>query len=490
MNFVALDWFVLASVPAIAWLISRRGRSVASWRGYFLGSGSLSTTSVAGTYFGANLTFTAIFLILSAEAFERGPWVFVIPLFWLLGTVVFVLNYRHVKPFVLKGLTLHQMLRDAFAAPVLQRWASVWTIVAFVLTVALEFYGGIKLLEWAQLPQFANLSLALMLAFSASALTVMGGFRGVAWADMWLDIVSLAGTAVLLYYGVRSSTTGISWSAVVASGDAHASFSLVDNLLFVIAMAVLFIPFQFCTLDSWQRLGAWQERAGSPAKLLLGSAFLLCAVYCVPILIGLAVRHAGLPVPLDSHPLKVFLDHNPIRSGILGLLFAGFVAAMFSTADELLNCCGMSLLFDTMQIDLPASDLKPGSAQQTRIVASGKFYTSLFAFAAALIALLAIKLERQVTDLAIVVFSSQVVFTVPLAIALFAPKRAPMLARSACCAMLVGFLTTIGFVIWSWLVHDRQLSDAAPIAALVGASLTACLGWLVAHRKLGQREKQ
>src|SRR5713226_4054513 len=106
MNFGILDWTILIAIPLIAWLLGRQGREAGTWRGYFLARGNLGTTGVMSTYFGANLTFTAIFLIVSEEAYIRGWWVLAIPIFWVLGTVVFVRLYPRLRPFFEQGMTL------------------------------------------------------------------------------------------------------------------------------------------------------------------------------------------------------------------------------------------------------------------------------------------------------------------------------------------------------------------------------------------------
>src|SRR5581483_3661527 len=106
MKFSSWDWMIFVLVPAIAWVIGRKGRQVGSWRGYFLARGNLSTTGVVSTYFGANLTFTAIFLILSEQAYIRGYWLLAMPVFWIVGTVVFVMSYGRLRPYFERGMTL------------------------------------------------------------------------------------------------------------------------------------------------------------------------------------------------------------------------------------------------------------------------------------------------------------------------------------------------------------------------------------------------
>jgi Na+/proline symporter len=482
MSFKALDWAIFFIVPIAAWIIGNIWRQRGTWRGYFLAQGKLNTRGVAAAYFGANLTFTTIFLVLSEEGYRRGYWAFSIPVFWVLGTGLFVWCYGRLRPFTVQGLTLHQVLGETFKSPSLQRWASLWTIVAFVGTVGLEFYGGLRLLQWTHLPLPADIVAALLLAFTVSALTATGGFRGVATADQLLDVVTLIGIVILAWYAIQ-----IFWTAPGNAPSAPLSnVPLFDNILFTVAMGILFLPFQFCTLDSWQRLGAWNKRNDkSPAGWLIGAGTLLALAYCVPIVIGIATRR--LASADGVHPFKTFLDSIALRSGLAGIVFAGLMAAVFSTADELLNCCGLSLLFDVYQI--PRTDSNRTSSQEATLVASGQFYTALFSFLAAAIAVVALRFDRKISDIAVAVFSAQVVFIFPLSSALFTPLISPRLATVARRSMLGGFCAAMLCLAAGWALKDQSTIDGAPVVAFIVAGLWFVPVWLVAYSKQRHEKK-
>jgi Na+/pantothenate symporter len=479
MRFGIADWAVIAAVPAIAWILGRKGRQRGSWRGYFLAKGNLNTTGVAATYFGANLTFTAIFLILSEEGYRRGIWAFSVPFMWLCGTLFFLKVYPRLKPYIQDGKTLHQVLGEAFESSGLQRWVAVWTIVAFVGTVALEFYGGIILLRWTNLPLFTSLTVALLLALLVSSFTVAGGFRGIALADIWLDIVALAATVILAYCVFRHYR-GFIFSGLPTNADfSNSQIPLVtgvgDNILFVIGMVIILLPFQLCTLDSWQRLVAWKKRERSPTSLLLIGAVILSLAYCVPILIGLVLRNQGLSIVDGSHPLKLFLDNSGIMPAVLGLVFAGFISAMFSTADELLNCCSLSLLFDAFLI--PRNNSQRTKHDEAKLVLSGQFYTGVFAFVSAGIAFIAYAYGRKASELALAIFSTQVVFTLPIMIALYDRHKAPRLTVPAKTGMVIAFGLALGSVFMGWIWHSKTTVDAAPVLAGVASFLVIGVAW-------------
>jgi Na+/proline symporter len=233
----------------------------------------------------------------------------------------------------------------------------------------------------------------------------------------------------------------------------------------MLGMAILFLPFQFCTLDSWQRLGAWATRKKSPKRDLTVAAIILGIAYCVPIAIGLwAYGAVGDKIGGDQ-PLRFFLERNNIPTVLIGIVFAGFLAAIISTADELLNCCSYSWMIDLLGVEKPPS----GSAEEIKFIASGRLYTGILGMAAALTSIGAIWLEKNISELAIAVFSAQVVFIIPVSIALFAESKADEFAVEAIWATIIGYLVSILCVIIGWNWHSQPLADGAPVIGFLVA---------------------
>jgi len=391
MRLSAIDWCIVAGVPLLAWVIARFRRQRDSWRGYFLALGQMPTVNVAGTDIGANLTFTAVLLILAEEAYQRGLVVLVIPIFWMIGTFILVGVYGRIRPFVLEGLTLHQTLGRVFESRSIQRWASMWTILSFVGTVGLELYGGVILLRWMGLNSIHAFVGALLLAFVVSAFTVSGGLRGIAIADLLLDASTFIAIGVLVWF--------VHWSDVSPAALFNTHPPLKADPVFVVAMAVIFVPFQLCTLDTWQRLAAWGGKSQRrPTKWLVSSSVLLCVAFSFPVLCGAIARTAGLASRPGGHIFLEFIKWLHVPPILIGLVAAGLISAILSTADELLNCCSMTLLFDIFDIRRP-SDADPSA--EPRLVASGKFYTALFSFASCAVVGIALAYGKEISDLAV-----------------------------------------------------------------------------------------
>jgi Na+/proline symporter len=360
---------------------------------------------------------------------------------------------------------LHQALGEAFDSADIRRIASLWTIAGFVGTVALEFYGGIRLLQWAGLPFLSALPLALLLAFVIGAFTASGGLRGVAYADIFLTSLSVISIGLLIWMASRV----YSLNYVTELSPSAAPYPpLGDNVLFAIGMGVIFLPFQFCILDSWQRFAAWKGSTSSSKPLwVLWTGLILSILFCIPVFLGVLVRAVDLPVTPQGHPLLSLLTAVHLPTGVMGLLFAGMFAAMFSTADELLNCCSMSFLGDALQLHI---DDKPAAAAADKLALSGQFYIGVFAVLSAALALFAVRFDRKISEMAVAVFSGQILFTVPILVALFRPAAAKAYGTAAKAALAIGFSSVLACVAISWLNDYRLLADSAP---LLGLALSA-----------------
>jgi Na+/proline symporter len=439
----------------------------------------MSSAGTVSNYVGANVVFTAIFLVLTLEGSKRGWWVLAVPAAWIVGTVLLLVLYPRMVPYLQKGETLHQALGSVFDRGqtgwgTVRRWASLWTIVAFVSGVGLEFYGGVLLLEWAGVPQISRLTLAMALAFVCATFTIAGGLRGIATVNFFLDgatfigIITLFVFIALAAFGFRVPV--VTQSAAVVSAAAP---SLTDNLTFAFGAFFIFVPMQLCALDTWQRGVAWKERKNVAGPLVFGAALVCLAAY-IAITAGNYVRTRGL-LSQSEHPLLTMMGALAIPSPVIGIVVAGFIATILSTADELLNCCGYAVLSDFL--NLPRNENSEETSRH--YIRSGKFYTGVFAFVSASLAFAGIRVQKQITDMANVAFATQVVFIMPILFALLS-KRARKMHLSALLAMLLAFGVSVIMTAIGWLrgPDSQILIDSAPLVAFGVGAATMTIGWI------------
>lgn len=470
MKLEIIDWLIIFLVPVLALLANiyykKKNPSNPSRRNFGLANQNLGGVAVASTYIGANITFTSIFIILSQEGYKRTYWALTIPLFWLIGTFVFVRLYPRIRNFIIEGKTLHQVIGESFQSKSLKFYASMWTIIAFVLTVGLEFYGGIKLISASNVPFLSYISIGIIFIIVVGYFTAKGGLGGVAYADIILDLFTLAGisvlTAVIISFIFSIFTSHFS---PITTTDIRilASPDLAENIIFSISMLILFVPFQFCTFDSWQRLSARKEREMSPNTLIITSGLIVSICFCVPILVGMYLRQQNVFVDLINNELVLFkfLEYQKYASIFIGIVFAGFIASVFSTADELLNCCSYSFLSDALEIEETEGENKK------YLDYSYKFYVVVFCIISAILALFGLWKEKEITDIGLAVFSTQIVFILPLYFVFFKPKNAYKYEKAVKYSMILAFFSSILFVMGGWILGDKSLVEGAPIGALI-----------------------
>ncbi len=495
LSLSTIDWLLIFSVPVVAFFLGRTAkRQAKDYIDYFLARRALGAVRFLAAFFGANLVFTAIFLVLSYETARRGWWSISVPVAFFLGTVLLALLYPRLNYYFSKDQTLHQALGSTFDQECtgwtsIRRWAAIWTITAFVGLVGIEYYGGILLFRWAGVPLLANITIAVFFAVICTAFTIAGGLRGVALADMWLDIFS--GVGILLFLGFIS--THLNWSpslGAVPPSTGKLGFAnpgIAENILFCLAALALFVPMPVCALDTWQRGVAWKERQ-NVTGILLGGATGIVLAAVVAILAGFYARQHGWN-PDGSPPFQIVLASLGLPPLAAGLVVGGFVAAVLSTADELLNCCAYALLADCLVLPRTTDD-----ATSARYIRSAKFYTGIFGFLAALIAVLCTKVAR-ISDVFNVVAAAQVVFFVPLLIAVFRRETAHRQRSAALLAMLLAFGTALVCVVAGIARGGKEgqgLIDGAPLLALlvsVGVIMLGWMGlWLSSFHKRGANE--
>lgn len=488
-NLGIFDFICIALVPIVAFIIAylSRDKQPFSWRGYYFANAKLSSSDIGWTNLGANLAFSTIFIVLSEESYNRGWWVLVVPIAWMLGTLTLLWIYPKINEYAKRNLTLHQSIGDAFKSKSIAKWASLWTIISFIGTVGMEFYGGIKVLNSTGLTGFTPITFALIIALVVIIFTTLGGMRGIAKTASFLDILTAISALIILAilfswkFGYLTSLNS-SNSTVLPSPK-----SFEDNINFAIGMFLIFFPFQIFILDTWQRAAAWKEKDNNkrPTTPLVSSSLVIILVCIASIWTGVFLRESNISIPKDSLVLfeflksfKLILVSTILQSFIIGLILAGFIAAILSTADELLNCCSLSYIADTLGIEV--RDDKLEEKQKKILASSGRLWTVLFGIIAVIISVACLKFEYEITAISVAVFSTQIVFIIPIYYTLFKkPKlNAPNNIRPVITAMLTSFIVSLSTVIYGIITKDKPLVDTAPLLALVCAFIVFFLSKL------------
>ena len=237
-------------------------------------------------------------------------------------------------------------------------WSQVVTLL--VICSVVGFYvivGGMRTVLTLDVFQ-ALFLLITLLVIPVVVLHEFGGFSGLA-------SIHLAGNAGSRLVSVIPPSDWNLCTSVFFPMQAVATWALVAGLSWLI-----------CNFAMAQRLlAAKSERDAQKALLVMGA---ISQLYCFSGFVTGALVRANIPGILpDESFIKVLMTMFPV--GVKGLLIAGFMAALLSTADGLLTASG--LLFSE---DIYLRFLRPQSGSRERKLINRIIQASTLAIAIAL----------------------------------------------------------------------------------------------------------
>lgn len=247
---------------------------------------------------------------------------------------------------------------------------SLLMIALLVITLALGLYLGGLLLE-----QLLGWPFAVSVAFIALAAgfyVILGGMRTVLVVDTYQAIFLLATLLLVAGMAVYHAGGPDGLAAISGKGDAGGRLSSIvppstwdlKTPFFFHAQGIAFwatvvgLSWLACNFGMAQRLlAARSERDAQKSLLFLG--VLVAIVPTCSFLIGVCVRHMHPEMMPDKAFLYVMLELFPV--GVRGVLAAGMMAALLSTADGLLT--GSSALLSE---DVYLRFLRPQAGERER----------------------------------------------------------------------------------------------------------------------------
>lgn len=417
---------------------------------------------------------------------------------WITGLLLFRWLFSHTVDFFEKGHTLHEFLGSKFKSNMLRRLASVCTIIAFTGTLGIEFWGIVLLLEGLGLSNvMARGLLSVFIAVVTSTYTSLGGFKATVHTDhiQKYFIFFLGLLLILISFGAFGSLDGFGGNQRIGVlNDFFDLRNFFSEPLFAIAMFILFVPFNFCVMDMWQRCTATSKEDRRDAIRSVGSVKTLLTftyAFVVPIFIGLSARQVS-PILTPSNLMEVlpyFLSICSVASIIQifvhSIIYAGFLAALVSTADTLLINTAYTFMYDILA---PLQGLELSSlneAQKDHTIAIFRFWVFVFG----LLAVPLIFCGLTLYQLVFAVFSSQIVLFVPILYGLLKPDRAAVRGNGAVVSVVVGFLLAIFSVIFGVSFGMLELVDGAPLLAFSGSIVLFFL-WPKSQEKGSVRAKE
>lgn len=352
-QLVGIDYAIVALYFVVViglGLFVARGRQSA--QDYFLASRSMTWPVIGMALFASNISSTTL-VGLAGAAFASGIAVYNYE--WM-ATVVLAFFCVFFLPFLLRSqvYTLPEYLERRYSRASRTYFSGLTIFLNIVVDTAGALYGGALMLSLV-LPDVPLWQIVVGLAVSAGIYTVLGGLRAVIYTET-LQAVILGIAAIVIAWFAFDKAGG--WDHVMAS-VAPEKLSLIrpaddPNLPWTgLVLGVPLLGFYFWCTNQFmvQRvLSAKDENHGRWGALFAG--LLKLPVLWVMVLPGTAaiLLYPDLTKPDMVYPTLVF---DLLPAGLLGLVIAGFFAAIMSSIASTFNSAATLMTMDFIRVWRP-----------------------------------------------------------------------------------------------------------------------------------------
>ena len=360
----------------VVWFGFRIGKKHKSAEDYFLAGRSMIWPFIGISLFASNISSTTL-IGLAGDAYSTGISVYNYEWF---ATVILVFFVIFILPFVLKSqvYTIPEYLERRYDGRARTYFSILNLFLNIIVDTAASLYvGGLMLkLIFPDIPMWQTIS---ALAVVAGIYTIAGGLAAVIYTDAIQTVMLLLGS-VIISIAAFSKVGG--WEAITAqvSPDMLSLIRPLDDpgvpwLGLFTGLPLLGVYFwcnnQFMVQRVLSAKNLWHGRLGS-----LFAGLLKLPVLFIMVLPGTAaiLLYPGLERADLVYPTLMF---DLLPTGLLGLVMAGFVAALMSQIDSTLNSASTLVTVDFV------AKAKP-NLSQGQLMIVGRWVTLCFMVLAAL----------------------------------------------------------------------------------------------------------
>ncbi len=312
---------------------------------YFLAGRSLTWPIVGFSLFASNMGSNSL-VGLAGSGYKMG---FAIFSYEWMASFVLILFAVFFLPFFLKNkiFTVPEMLEKRYNK-ISRIYFSIITILlnVFIDTAATLFAGSL-VIQMA-FPDISLTTIIWGIAIIAAFYTMLGGLASVVYSDVVQAILLIFGSIVLTY--IAYTKVG-GWDNIVANIDAK-KLTIIqasdhpDLPWPALFSGVFILGFYFWITNQFiaqRALASKNTMQGQWGALFAG--FLKLSVLFIMILPGVIgiMLYPNIENPDKIYPTMVF---SLLPTGVLGLVLAGFIAALMSSVDSSLNSAATLLSMD------------------------------------------------------------------------------------------------------------------------------------------------
>ncbi len=369
MELHPIDMGVVAAygvaIAAIGLAASRRATGASE---YFLAGRSMSWFMIGLALFASNISSTTL-VGLSGDAYATGISVYNYE--WMAG-VVLAFYALFILPLVLRSqvYTMPEYLERRFDRRARQIFAALTLFLNIVVDTAASLYAGSLLLELI-FPQFSTWQIVAALAILTGIYTIAGGLAAVMVTEVIQAVLLLAGAILITIFAYLKLENG--WASVLEQVPAE-KLSLIRPLddpgvpWLGLVLGVPLLGFYFWCTNQFmaQRMLAAKNANHARWGALLAGALKLPVLFIMVLPGTMAIIiYPNLDRPDQVFPTLMF---DLLPTGILGLVLAGFIAALMSSIASTLNSASTLVTMDFVRPARP--DLSSKSLMQIGRVAT------------------------------------------------------------------------------------------------------------------------
>ncbi|MCF7808797.1 MAG: sodium:solute symporter [Candidatus Marinimicrobia bacterium] len=319
---------------------------------YFLAGRSMTWSFIGISLFASNISSTTL-IGLAGDAYSTGISVFNYEWFAVISLIVFAMFFL---PFILRSqvYTMPEFLERRFDRRARNYFSLLTLFLNIVVDTAGSLYAGALMLKLI-FPTIPTWETIAVLAVVAGAYTIAGGLAAVIYTDTIQAILLVFGSIII---AVLAFDQVGGWAAITAEVP-QSMLSLIRPLddpgvpwlgLFT---GVPLLGFYFWCTNQFmvqRMLSAKNLDHGRWGALFAG--FLKLPVLFLMVLPGTfaILLYPDLPKPDLVYPTLLF-DLLPV--GVLGLVLAGFIAALMSQIDSTLNSASTLVTMDFIRLRKP-----------------------------------------------------------------------------------------------------------------------------------------
>ena len=320
---------------------------------YFLAGRSLTWPVIGFSLFASNMSSNSL-IGLSGAGFADGFSVYSYEWMAVLVLIIFAIFFL---PFYLKNkiFTIPEFLERRFDY-FTRAYASVIAIVLNVLVdIAATLYaGGIAMqLIFPDIPLWAIIA---FISFVAGIYTITGGLSAVVYTDTIQAIILIFGSLIITIMAYNASGGMSEVMKVVDPGHTDIIKPVTDSALpWPGLIGVLLLGFYFWGANQYitqRALAAKNKRQGQWGAMFAG--LLKISILFIMVFPGAFARILYPEIEPDVVYPTLLFDLLP--TGLLGLVLAGFIAALMSSVDSGLNSVSTLFTMDFYQKWYPKAD--------------------------------------------------------------------------------------------------------------------------------------